>query len=837
MQKINFVSSVCGAGKTFAAMQHIKKNRYNTKFLITVPTIELSNQIVNDLMNMGIQNVLAINYETADKIVKEAAKIAIRNVNEMTYGVIILTNATFTYLPDYIRSGFEDWVHILDEIPKAFDVFTINLPYEHKLLTDLIEIDEDANIFEGANFVVAKNVHQIKKILKRNSDYATNYIKPLLKAIISDNHSVLVNTQQWQKIVKNNDISPDKGYGGNLAKFGNRENNIEFISCLKPNIEDYFQESIYMGANLEKTALYQNWKENYNVKFSVSDEITSNLRLTEHTNGELLTIYYGQTKKFSRHQANLVDKETDLNGAQIHLELAKEILDTTKPILSLGNLDDSQYVPNDFIQLSSVPQGINKFQHINQFCFNAAYNFSSSIYKMLEKINISHEATFFDMNINPAYQALTRTSLRNPESTEPVVCYVNSKAIADEIAKMFIGCTLISTNGDKEKVVGKSALGDKVTRLLRLKESLATEMQRQKSEFPDIETEEDFFNKWHDIKIVYNQYTDMYANGETKVTDITDFIKLVEKHHKYNISDGKEDNILLNTNKYFGNSRKKAECQYATSIILDFDNGMTNDEFNKIFHDKFKMSYISYSTSTHLIDGKPKFRVILFVNMQMDEAIYTEVYATIVKILFDHGYASPPVGSKARKIFLNKLDAKMKLSGLDRSKENLSSIFYMPTRNLQNDNNRFFFKSYTHSHEIPKHCFDVKNLVKIKVDKIDEIIAQDDSPTILIKKKLPKEILDINILKKTSNEFFNNLKKDSFIIHKQKIINRINNEMVKGNRSHLACSIAGTIAHWENIDDKLEILDLMAAKGCSNAALKSAKNYANLNNHYTVLLS
>lgn len=838
MQTIFYTNSPCGAGKSHTASQLIKENQYSDKHLFTVPTKQLSGQIAAGLLDAGVQNVFEINSDLVkNDYIKNAVQKAINDVNDLTNGVVITTSAAFLNLPNYIRKATDGWVHIYDEPPKLVETHEINLPYEHQFLTKLIEVTPSP-FFENMSDVRAIDKNLIEKYIERYSDQFTNYIKPILKAVISDYYMVFVDSEQWTKIVINNEITQDNFYNPNTAKFGNNKNKITFVTVIKPNVEKYFSRSIYMGANFDQTMMFQFWKEFFKTKFIVAKDIESNLRFTEHQNGALLNIIYGQKDKYSRYQANLTDEKSDLNGAQLHYQFAQDFLDKDAKTLTLCNLDDIHYAPFNWEKVSSIPHGLNKYQDdYHQFSFNAAYNFSSRTYKLLENLKISKEAINYDMNVAPLYQGLLRTSLRNPDSTVPVKCYVPSKILAEEIGKMFIGCTLTSINGEVTKIVGKTATSPAVRRLLRLKKGLMEDIQQLEQRALELNPNEalDIFLEG-DKPICYNFYQDLYSEGTSNISNIADFGKMLTKMSKYNIYANKDENFLFNTSIFLDNSRKKSSVLGTSSIIFDFDKGdLTPAMFDKIFRDELKLTYISHNSSSHGIDGANRFHTIFPVNMFMTTPVYCEVVVFMLKELEKRGYytfkGTDAEVQKQLKI-VRKKHPEAKLSGIDTSKLNLSSLFYAPGKMIGADpKNQFLTKSFMKDSEIEKHIFDVSKFIEKVMSALEKTIANEPNITEVIKKPLGFSDIGIYILKENSSDFFNRHMKKNNNGHKQKIINKIEKEMGPKNRSNLACAIGGSIKHWHNVEDKLDIINLMIEKGASVSAINSAKKYANISNH------
>ena len=140
--RIQYVDGLCGSGKTWGLGEYIKSdvNNYNKKMIIT-PSIILANQIHNQLaVECNIENVNLIHSENTSNVATALMK-AIEDIDFHGNGVIVCTQQAFFRVPFFQNK--DSWTLIVDEIPKIDNFYNPSLPYNHPLLTQYIEIDEE----------------------------------------------------------------------------------------------------------------------------------------------------------------------------------------------------------------------------------------------------------------------------------------------------------------------------------------------------------------------------------------------------------------------------------------------------------------------------------------------------------------------------------------------------------------------------------------------------------------------------------------------------------------------------------------------------------------------
>jgi hypothetical protein len=312
----------------------------------------------------------------------------------------------------------------------------------------------------------------------------------------------------------------------------------------------------------------------------------------------------------------------------------------------------------------------------------------------------------------------------------------------------------------------------------------------------------------HSIKFyLYDSIGSKYDNGHLKLSR-TSLFKILKASANDRIVESKHENKLFLTTTTT-NGRKKIDAELVHAITLDFDGGKTTmKEAKKIIKKKRIYSAVIYETTSS--DGREdpnRFRVVINLSRSMTPTEY--------------GYVIKEVASW--------FDEE---SGLDRGKLYETAIFYLPARLASKENKPQFMKCYRDASMIETHCLDVdyilehsKVVKKIKAEEhkrkvILEMYQSHDTQKVtdfnkirsFTGTKLVSKLVSINNTKNPSKTLLN------------KLLNRIETEMKPGNRSTLACSIAGA-GQYLNPDDKNELFYSMVLKGIDKAAQRSVKNY------------
>ncbi len=731
-----YVSAICGSGKTYSALEYIITHLPSARILITGLSTDFCDQVANDLLDRKAINVKTIHSKNNnDNNVKQAAVQYAKEINKLGQGVEIITSATFLNMADYELKQFEGWYHFMDEVFNPVEIFTFDLPYEHHIITDRLILTETPDFPEHYR-VTAKSKSDLEKIIKRKYDKHSSAAKGLFKHLINGNYSVRISKDIWNSIVVDKKIYDDPAYlkyhpeGSEGFRGGNDNNKLVFIATLRPIIEKYFKDVIILGAFAEKTRLFTFWHDKYNIEFQLHDEIISNLRTTEHKNGHLLNIHYGQERAFSRTQARTKHDDLDVTGVEIHIKQALEVIDPTKDTLCLCNVSDQSLCPDNWIQLTNNSHGLNSYDHVTQFVFLGNFAYSPLEKRELIKRGFTEDAIQFDLMTAPIYQTLSRSSFRNINSTELLTMYCASKVNSFVISEMIGGCNLIAIDGIKEKVVGKIG---KTAAQRKLKYNMRLILKNYETDGPTNLLErflhninvkgkaKEYFDQCNDAdfelseaNVGLNCYFEKFLPGDLCIQSMLRTFN--ELATAVRIATQKESARLINF-VIFDDAIRQSKAAVGTQVmVFDIDGGgMTPEQANIILHDIEGLSYFAHSTFSHqLKDEQSRFRIIIPVNTFLVPAVYEIIYDHFLTLFEKHNFYTAPHKSDKQKFIekMRKINPLAKLSGIDLSKRNLSSIFYLPTIAAGNEHCAFSYKSYLTKAELNEHCLNVFSVLR-----------------------------------------------------------------------------------------------------------------------------
>ena len=701
--KIYYVSGLCGSGKTYGMGLYIKKSEFQKKFMITIPSRKLADEIEEQLNNLGITHVYKIYSEDdQEESVPSRINSTIEEINALGQGVIICTQQIFPRI-GYIENKRE-WTLIVDEIPAVDRFSDPTLPHTHHIITPYIKATDE---YFG---MTMRKIESSNQSMGSNKDDILDVIRPIIEDVSSEHFLSYTDTANWDKLVKKNKISDDKTY---KTQYGNERNKLYFLRMLQPSVFGGFQQVIMMGANFEQSLLYKYWSDYRGVKFVPFKPIVKNLRFTEHNNGHRLTIRYLQEVNWSK---TISKKST--NGESYlekHTKTVREFMGD-KEFLYMTNNSDKTEFDNGF-KAPVICHGMNQYQHIDNIYFSPALNNQPKHNAMLVDLGINKDFIKDAMSHEMAYQAIMRTSLRNPHSGTPITAVVVDKTTAEFIAGLFPNCLIAPMDGVLKKVIGKTnkeiknkSQLQKIVEMNNLNDLVRqcqnTDLPPKKLDFTDLSVGFSFMNNIYN-KSVATLDKDDEANPMA-------FVKLMKELFTNQIITQKDESFLFNCVSYKSEkSRALDNVDYASMVIVDIDNGdLSYKEFIKIFtkFDNYKHSFFicnSFSRS----DEKPNnYRAVFFLKQVVSDKNYRTVQAYICDILAKHGYIT--CLSKDREKHLKK-NPNAKFSGVDKSKNHTASFFYIPCKVSGREDSAFFKRcNLKDNAQLNKYAIDVEKVLQ-----------------------------------------------------------------------------------------------------------------------------
>ena len=158
-----------------------------------------------------------------------------------------------------------------------------------------------------------------------------------------------------------------------------------------------------------------------------------------------------------------------------------------------------------------------------------------------------------------------------------------------------------------------------------------------------------------------------------------DLIAFLKEYSKHNIINAKGDTYVIGPAVTNGKSKsRKSDIVCLNSIWMDFDGGDMKPKDVAAMFPEYQC--VIYSTFNSTKD-KPRFRVIFPLSCNITAKVYHVIWKMLEQQIKSCGYV----------VKQNKWNKEQKQSGLDRSSENPTQLYYLPCRNAANLKEAFFY--------------------------------------------------------------------------------------------------------------------------------------------------
>lgn len=208
---IKTVDGICGSGKTYAALNHIKSN-FDSKFLYVCETIELCKQVYESAVAQGISaklincEVTAYGLKQSDEY-EEGSKIVGELYHQLSgldfNRLLIITWSTYQQIDPKILKKFESI--FLDDIRQVVDFVELNLgEANYVLLKDITIIEK---ITKRRNTGLPYECYEVqynKNYKEANKELVTDFKEAQLKlALKSKSHNLYMEKNKYDRLVNN----------------------------------------------------------------------------------------------------------------------------------------------------------------------------------------------------------------------------------------------------------------------------------------------------------------------------------------------------------------------------------------------------------------------------------------------------------------------------------------------------------------------------------------------------------------------------------------------------------------------------------------------------------
>lgn len=594
------------------------------------------------------------------------------------------------YFPD--KRG---WHIFVDEAPQVHDHHLLRIPQSHSLLTDHLGLEPYNAIFSR---LVCRNARSVTDIAQnKNKDEIFEFLSEAARNVKNGNWECYVNAERLERLLRG------------------EATDLHIYTVLSPAILSGFRSVFMASANFEDTTLYHLWRQR-GITFEEDSDFAASLRFDHHTNGELIKILYATDEHWSRQRQQ--DKWPE-SGNQTTLELiaksAAEVLGE-QPFVWQANKDDTDALRpllGENAQLPHLPHGLNDYSHVNNLVVLTASNPTPDQYRFLRNQGMDGDEVRRAVYFQNAYQTVLRTSIRDPNNHEPKIIVVPDLAVAERLQECFPGskverlATGIPASGRQAKIGRPRKHRTDQERKYQYRQKARLEAMRSQlllgHKGPYVDGETLFVENGRDetpIGIITefrpsgSYFGTLFASKHTTTgvyvigTNAEDFIGWLE-HLSHREVPGKEANQLISP-AIFDPHRDPTQSRGLGNIVelqhlwLDFEEGdLAPDEFPKLFPTIRMVVTNSYRHDT----AKPRFHVFIPVRQPLNPETYEMLWDIIADKIEDAGYEVQKSGRKRKE-----MSREPPQSGLDRTKRNPASIFYLPCQAA--DPSQSFFVDY-----------------------------------------------------------------------------------------------------------------------------------------------
>lgn len=740
--KAEYINALSGAGKSYALVQNADRlARLGEIVIIIQPTKDLIDKTIADEFgklstNYPIKAIHSGNHSNVMGAIIKHLRATQLGVGQ----VLMITHEAFFRLPRLPNRQYQ--VLLCDEVISASDCEVRNLPVTHKIITDLVDVcpdDPEYGILKPKSGFYGRIANVLNQTL---SSIANNKQKDDVVDVVKG-FARKLKSPHWECHVKLSSYC-------SLTEHGSKSQ-LHIHSLLKPSIFEGFKRVIIASALFEESLLSLYWRTLPNVKLiEAGPEVVKGLRYTEHANGHLLKIYYVGEGAWSKNKRN---KIVCVNGLEQNtLYHVRDLIKSQManlPFVWMGNTDieDSFFDDCNAVRLPNTPHGLNSYTTYDHAVVLSALNPPPSHFKFMDWKGISDRELRTAIYRSAVYQAIMRTSLRDPASQSPKSVIVMDYETAEWLSCLFRGSDVCKLGGSLDLADSvphrqrqHASNAEKQAAYRRRKETqkaILGELDRLNANLspcPDgrSPTPLEVFGPRSKEQLYGTIFDSIYDTDiSLRLPQTADgFIQFLKDAHKCRLV-SKDDHFLVcpsvfNLVPVEGTKlRSRANVMFTRGIWFDNDGGgLTPDEFARLFP-KIRMVIFNTFSST---SGCLRWRCFIPTNIAMTQEAHKLVMTQLLNIIRNEGYQLGAGGDEAGKGGLPRP------SGFDTSKFGCEALFYAPCQ--ANDPSGTFFRDYNDEGRCE---LDVRAVIANCNSRILDEFIEDDSvePEVLLDVSTP----------------------------------------------------------------------------------------------------
>jgi hypothetical protein len=418
----NFIDAPPGAGKTQWAIDMIQNRLGNfNPVMMVVPTIDLCNEI--ERRSNG--NIIAIhsqNSQNSFESVQQKIYQIIDDYNDKKSAMcgmpqhIVITEASFLNIE--FSAKMHNWIVIKDEAKEPLAIFELNVIDSYSFIKDHF-----MELYEGERLL-----HYPKPIPNRKYKF-TNRDDSITGKLAELNH-YLRQTDHYEVLIDMETLD-DTG-------------KLRYSVYMKPEIFDNFYLAYFMAASFKDTFLYNNWKDS-GVEWidKTPPKLRKNIRSKE------LTIHCLFNRQNGLPWSKNFREGNNFQNLNIFIEWINS--EVVEDYVWVSNNSIQEYVKQRLTGVNDMMpnqvHGLNKWRDYTSVVLMGSYNSSSDDEIFYQNYNSTTSDIFAMRTIQNLYQQLTRTDIRNYDSTTDIHVYVPTLTEALGLVNYFDDAKLIDYSG------------------------------------------------------------------------------------------------------------------------------------------------------------------------------------------------------------------------------------------------------------------------------------------------------------------------------------------------------------------------------------------------------
>jgi len=680
-QTIDFLGALAGAGKTYRLSRYPHKGAMQgAKIVIVQSSMLLIDHTVRD--EFGALPEIPLRAIHSGNCPSPIASIIAHSEQAGDRGeVLMVTQQALLRLPYFEHK--QDWTLIVDEIIQVDAFAEFNLPETGEGLFRLLAADcsDDSRyaLLKPADEAARKKLAAMAE--NKHGDDVWGIFQDFCERVISPHWDTWVLDNQFQE----------------MRSGASDRQRLQSFSLLKPSIFDGFQRVVMAGACFEESLLYLRWKSQ-GVDFRPIKNLP--LRYDTHDGGNLITINYVSDEPWSKRFRNrAVDENTAGDTVLDHVRRCVEEVVGDQCYLWMGNKDlaDDFFRAPGATRLPNSPHGLNQFQDRHTTVVLSALNPRSCQFAFLEEQGMDGTAVRTNHYWSAVYQAVMRSSIRDPACREPKRIIVMDSDTAHWLAGKFPGAkvepltgTALATRKGKPgrpqlhatDADRKKASRHKLELELLVQQGVLNGNDVLAADYPDLGAEVRQLQGGDGRDMVAQSggtaFASIYESQPLAHIDYQDaesFIEGLRSLHQTRV-EKKEDAGLISPAHFDPEmdertSRGLGNIRHLRGIWLDNDGGdLTPENFAAILPRQRVVMWNTFSSTPDC----PRWRAFIPTTEAMTKEAHRLVLGEILHRANKGGYWSPEE-LKARPRITSRLT-----HGFDLSKFTASSLFYLPAQ-------------------------------------------------------------------------------------------------------------------------------------------------------------